>query len=245
MHLGHRFNFLAKRIDDPLFMGESYTAKQLLLAIADEDKADVTVVGYHGRKGVKEDPTVMGTAVQYLAVESNTPVLIVKNVVTRKDRPDGFQFALCMDGSKHAMDALKLICKIKIPMDKIAILICEQDNIKAADLKDIVEYELGELEEEENSTIEILPSEVGRRTADIIREYVVENLKHHVDFIFIGNTGADFSSRDEEKYLGSVANEIIRHTMVNCMFVGNARRTHGNPIIPETKFKEGIDMDAI
>ena len=119
--------FNARRIDDPLFQveGESYTTKELLGSIADEVKADVTVVGYHGRKGMKLDPTIMGTAVQYLAVNSNTPVLIVKRVITRKDRPEGYQFALCMDGSKHAMEALKLICKIKIPMDKIAILICE------------------------------------------------------------------------------------------------------------------------
>lgn len=46
--------------------------------MAEEERSDITVVGYHGRKGEKDDPTIMGTAVQYLAVNSNTPVLIIK-----------------------------------------------------------------------------------------------------------------------------------------------------------------------
>ena len=28
-----------------------------------EAKSDITVVGFHGRKGIKDDPTVMGSAV--------------------------------------------------------------------------------------------------------------------------------------------------------------------------------------
>jgi len=35
--------------------------------MANEHHIDVTVCGYHGRKGEKEDPTVMGTAVQHMA----------------------------------------------------------------------------------------------------------------------------------------------------------------------------------
>ena len=90
--MGSKFHFCAKRADDPLFevTGETYTTKEILHGIADENKADVTVVGYHGRKGPKEDPTIMGTAVQYLAVNSNTPVLIIKTLITRKERPEGF-----------------------------------------------------------------------------------------------------------------------------------------------------------
>lgn len=42
------------------------TAKGLLLEMAGLYKADVMVVGFHGRKGVKADVTIMGSAVQYL-----------------------------------------------------------------------------------------------------------------------------------------------------------------------------------
>ena len=39
------------------------SAKSLLLDMASLYKADIMVVGFHGRKGQKEDVTIMGSAV--------------------------------------------------------------------------------------------------------------------------------------------------------------------------------------
>lgn len=39
------------------------TAKEVLNQIAKEEEIDLMVVGFHGRKGPKDDPTIMGTAV--------------------------------------------------------------------------------------------------------------------------------------------------------------------------------------
>ena len=64
----------------------------------------------------------------------------------------------------------------------------------------------------------LLPSDAGRRTADIIREWVMEK-SDYIDFIFIGNKGADFSSKDKNKYIGSVANELVRTTRLNMFFM--------------------------
>ena len=47
--------------------------------IAYDLSIDLNVVGFYGRKGPKEDPTVMGSAVQYLSVESHCPTLIIKD----------------------------------------------------------------------------------------------------------------------------------------------------------------------
>ena len=41
----------------------------------------------------------------------------------------------------------------------------------------------------------------------------------YIDFIFVGNKGADFSTNDKNKYIGSVANEIIRTTKINLFFM--------------------------
>jgi len=41
----------------------------------------------------------------------------------------------------------------------------------------------------------------------------------YVDIIFLGNKGADCFSEDTKKYLGSVANEIIRNTRLNVAFI--------------------------
>ena len=56
----------------------------VLNSIADEYKADLTVVGFHGRKGPKDDPTVMGSAVQYMSVNAVSPVMIVKSPILRE-----------------------------------------------------------------------------------------------------------------------------------------------------------------
>lgn len=61
------------------------------------------------------------------------------------------------------------------------------------------------------------------KTSEIIREYILmqqlgSEKKHYLDVIFVGNKGADFSG-SKDKYLGSVANEIICHTKLNTCFV--------------------------
>ena len=74
-------------------------------------KADISVVGYHGRKGPKDDPTVMGSAVKYLSTGSKVPTMIIKDPKKRVDKPEGvFRFCACIDGSDKSMKALNLIC---------------------------------------------------------------------------------------------------------------------------------------
>jgi len=81
-------------------------------------------------------------------------------------------------------------------------------------------YELESVDAHENVRTEILKSEHGKKSCDIIREALTKWTEDkYIDFIYVGNKGADFSNRDEKKYLGSVTNEIIRHTKLNCIFV--------------------------
>lgn len=69
--------------------------------MAAEQCADICVVGYHGRKGLKADPTVMGSAVQFMSIGAKAPVFILKDPIERKDKEGGvFRFGICVDGSK-------------------------------------------------------------------------------------------------------------------------------------------------
>jgi len=57
-----------------------------------------------GRKGVKEDPTVAGTAVSFLAKNSTIPILIIKDDRLRDRYPDkSYRFGVCMDGSPKSI----------------------------------------------------------------------------------------------------------------------------------------------
>jgi nucleotide-binding universal stress UspA family protein len=42
---------------------------------------------------------------------------------------------------------------------------------------------------------------------------------NYIDFVAVGNHGADFSNHlDDKKYLGSVANGVIRKSNLNVLF---------------------------
>ena len=39
-----------------------------------------------------------------------------------------------------------------------------------------------------------------------------------VHFVVVGNNGADYSSHDNHKYMGTVAREVIEKTRINTLF---------------------------
>ena len=63
-----------------------------------------------------------------------------------------------------------------------------------------------------------IPLENGKTTGEVLKDYVL-NANAYIDFVFLGNHGADFSSKDHMKYLGSVAREMITKTNVNVFFM--------------------------
>jgi hypothetical protein len=101
-----RFTFLRERfefLEEEIIPEKDDTAKEVLNNLAKDNHIDVTVVGFHGRKGPKEDPTVMGSAIQFMSIHSYTPTMIIKQAITRENRPDGYSFGVCIDGSKKSM----------------------------------------------------------------------------------------------------------------------------------------------
>lgn len=92
--------------DEEIKPNTEETAKVVLTNLAKEKGADITVCGFHGRKGKKEDPTVMGSSVFYMSMNTCTPMMIVKKQILREHRPDGFNLGLCCDGSPKSLKAL-------------------------------------------------------------------------------------------------------------------------------------------
>jgi len=89
--------------------GEADT-KSELSALASEHGATLTVVGMHGRKGPKADPTVAGTAVNFLAKNCPNPLIIIKDPILREDKKDcKYRFGVCFDGSPKAIKVLRTV----------------------------------------------------------------------------------------------------------------------------------------
>jgi len=210
LYLGNKFKFHESEIHD------SETAKSVLAKEAIECKATLTIVGMHGRKGPKADPTVMGSAVQYMALNCPTPMLLIKEYFTDETRPNGIMMACCIDGSKKSLESLALMVQMRHAKDKIYIIICEQQNIHSSLVKSQVEEQLEMDSCLEHAEVKILKSEFGKKTKDIIRDHL--NSIKEIDIVFVGNKGADFSGTKYD-FLGSVANEVIRHTKFNCVFI--------------------------
>ena len=72
--------------------------------------------------------------------------------------------------------------------------------------------------EDSKITYTILKMEGKATVNETIRKHVIEQ-SEYIDFIFAGNNGADFSSKDKNRYLGSVANTILRDTKLNMFFM--------------------------
>jgi hypothetical protein len=107
--LGSRWQF-----DDMEMVDGGKTAKELLNEAAEKHNVHVCVVGWHGRKGPKKDLTVMGSAVQHMAVNNKTPIFVLKDPIARKDKPDNsYRWSALIDGSRESLRALIYIAKLK------------------------------------------------------------------------------------------------------------------------------------
>lgn len=220
--LGDRWLF-----DDMEMVEGGKTAKELLNEAAARNNAHVCVVGWHGRKGPKKDPTVMGSAVQYMGINATVPVFILKDPIARKDKPnEEFKWCALIDGSKESLRSLIYMAKMKQNQDAIEIIICEQANINTEVIQNVCLIILEEMGvkkrsltlEQNNISFTMLKLSGSNKVADVVRTYVMEQADY-IDFLFLGNTGADFSSKDKNKYIGSVANTIIRSTRINTFFM--------------------------
>ena len=58
----------------------------------------------------------------------------------------------------------------------------------------------------------------------LVHEAIVEylmgesSIDTYVDFVVIGNQGADFSSHSDKRYIGRVAEGVIKNSHLNCLF---------------------------
>jgi len=87
--------------------------KETLWELAEQDKADIIVVGNHGRKGPKAEETVCGSAVESLANNQKFPVIIIKDFKPRAVKRDGcLRYGVCYDGSVKSKKALDLVLNI-------------------------------------------------------------------------------------------------------------------------------------
>lgn len=157
--LGKSARWCTKEVEPPK------TTKECLWELAEFEKANMIVVGNHGRKGPKNDETVCGTAVQYLSLNAKFPVLVIKDYRPRTVKPDGcLRWGVCYDGSKRAKKAFQIVLDTMKKTDKLTIISVKEIGMSSTDavekfIKDetakygITKVECSFLEHEENRSV--------------------------------------------------------------------------------------------
>jgi len=108
----------------------SKSTKECVWELAKEKHATIIVTGMHGRKGLKADETVAGTAVQYLSLNSTLPIMIVKDPRMRSEKKNhAYKYAVLYDQSKQSKKVLDIVLKLMTPQDEMWIITCKEPKI--------------------------------------------------------------------------------------------------------------------
>ena len=84
-------------------------------------------------------------------------------------------------------------------------MICEEKALVIKELKKKLEDKLEAFGFLEHTTMYCLENQNLKTTADLIRDFLNSGYKGHIDFMFVGNRGADLANKDDKKYMGKVA----------------------------------------
>jgi len=194
------------------------SVKDQILQVANESKATALFIGYTGRKGVKAEPTVMGSTTRHAVINTKIPLIITKTLESReKNKSGGFTFLVCLDGSIKANSGLNFVKKlIRSPNDQVVGCMVEapENADKAVEIRQTFDNFLKETKFKGDFVT--LPYQI--YIADEIIKFINKGESHTVDFVVIGNSGRR-SQLEGVTTLGSVAEKLITHAKANIVLL--------------------------
>jgi len=203
---------------------ENKSSKAQIWDLAQRKHTSIMVIGGHGRKGPKKDETVLGTAIQFLAVDSRFPCMIIKDRVSRKERPDKcINYGICFDGSEKAVKTLNLVLSMMSKEDRLTSLTIKEGGMQSDDSLRHSILTKAQDHGIKNVDVQILEKVGTMRACEQIEEHIQVNCsdpmrQSYINFMAVGNVGMRWNG-SSEKYLGSVANTILRCRKLNTIFV--------------------------
>lgn len=106
-------------VKDP---GESTKAK-FVGRINEIDSPMFVCLGWVGRKGPKDDPTVLGSVSNVCMRTCNHPVMVCKKVPDKGSH----SYAVCVDGGKRGIQAFDAVMALSKSIDTVSVLYCYND----------------------------------------------------------------------------------------------------------------------
>eukprot|EP00344_Euplotes_crassus_P010409 CAMPEP_0197008506 /NCGR_PEP_ID=MMETSP1380-20130617/45570_1 /TAXON_ID=5936 /ORGANISM="Euplotes crassus, Strain CT5" /LENGTH=232 /DNA_ID=CAMNT_0042429133 /DNA_START=172 /DNA_END=870 /DNA_ORIENTATION=+ len=196
------------------------TTQEQIVELADSYKSDILVLGYHGRKGVKEDPTLLGSNVDLIAHNPVCPLLVIKREENRAEKETkGFRFVVCIDGRAKSYKALDTIAHIvDKEKDEVIVLTVARVVIDTDAVKERTSTFLDEAGIK-NHHFELLEREMNERYYEALIDYINIDDTPYVDFVVLANRGVSHKHHTGDKYLGKVSKKVLLHSKANVLLV--------------------------
>lgn len=199
---------------------KNMTVKEHITGVAEEYRSNILVLGFHGRKGPKEDPTLLGSNVDKIALEPVCPVLIMKREEKRADKESGgYRFLVCMDDRGKSVEALQTTLKIMdIEKDELIVMHVKSASIDA----DKIESTATGICDEANAKYQFVlhQKEFNEGVGHAIADYINIDDTPYIDFVAISNRGVPMSAfGSKDKHLGKVPKEVVMKSLANILLV--------------------------
>jgi len=197
---------------------EDTSVKDQILKVANESKATALFIGYTGRKGVKAEPTVMGSTTRHAVINTKIPLITIKTKVSRQNsKTKGFTFLVCLDGSIKANSGLDF-CKKLVRSSNDQVIGCmvesTETKVKSAEIRQTFDQFLNDTKFKGD----FVTLQTQFYVADEIIKLINNGETYHVDFVVFGNSGRR-SQLEGKSTLGSVAEKLITHANANIVLL--------------------------
>lgn len=174
------------------------------------------VMGVVGRKGPKEDPTVLGRTAYESLQFSHIPVILVRNMLS--EEKEGLTYVLSVTASNRSKHAFRLLVPLLKPKDKLIVLHISFDPIETENLppschpEAIQRYYEKEIEDNAplGSSFQSIEHVPGQPVHETIATFVTEQ---EADFLAL-------APRYREA-LSSTTSHVIQKTKINLILFKN------------------------
>lgn len=200
--------------------GTGITTASELIQRADQWKADLIVVGSHGRSALGR--LILGSVSQQVATEAPCSVRVARCPVEKDDSP--IRLIIGVDGSPSARMAVGAMAKRRWPAGSEARVIAVDDHVRPTGIVHLlptattmiaenIEEELAKKQKMVEAAVEDLRAVAGLHVSSEIiqgdsKSVLIEEAKRfEADCIFVGSRG--FNSRLERFMLGSVSTAVV------------------------------------
>lgn len=193
----------------------SKSTRQELVETAEALNTTIMVVGFVGRKGPKDDVTVMGSAVDHSLQIGHFHLLILKYPTYRSRVPEGrFNWIVLVDGSQKSEQAFRTAAALaRRDLDDVYVIhgrVGESEGYKSQYDGLIAHYGL----RGSYFDLNIRRSTFTEQLIEFLNTWEVR-----VDFTVLGANGTSAFSSGSFGRVGSVATDIIKQVKSNILIV--------------------------